>query len=129
MVKGRMFLYIERHPNPNWRVKSGFFSIITEAFELGLTGLGKGLGGLGTKGMGLGLDNLACSSMLGGQNCVIECDFPALIPSAARLQTQHQGRMGSQMLSPPAVSNPGIPTHTINARLISLDIESTSANF
>ena len=27
------------------------------AFELGLTGLGKGLGGLGTKGMGLGLDN------------------------------------------------------------------------
>ena len=28
------------------------------AFELGLTGLGKGLGGLGTKGMGLGLDNI-----------------------------------------------------------------------
>ena len=27
------------------------------AFELGLTGLGKGLGGLGTKSMGRGLDN------------------------------------------------------------------------
>ena len=33
-------------------------------FELGCTGLGLGLGGLGTKGLGPGLDNIKLSSKI-----------------------------------------------------------------
>ena len=41
----------------------GWVALVTDwAFELGFTGLGLGLGGLGTEGLGLGLDNIVAKS-------------------------------------------------------------------